>query len=220
MTIDEIKLLSVEPEVFAGEEYRSLVKKSEVWGRELTFRRGETYLLEAASGTGKSSLCAYIYGLRTDYSGEILLGGSQAKSLSINQWCDIRKSMIAYMPQEPELFADLTTMENIMVKNRLTDFKSEREIMEMLEFMGIDNKKTSPAGRLSIGQQQRVSLVRALCQPFAFLLADEPVSHLDETNNRLTAQLIAREIKSRNAGAIITSVGNRLMMSADHIIKM
>ena len=63
-----------------------------------------------------------------------------------------------------------------------------------------------------MGQQQRLAIVRALCQPFDFILLDEPVSHLDAENNAIAAEIIAEEASRQGAGIISTSVGNHLML--------
>lgn len=211
--IEKIELRGVVPQVFDNEESREAMHSSEVWASELIFRRGGRYMVEAPSGTGKSSLCSFIFGLRTDYRGEIFFDGEDSRRLDINGWCSLRRTALAYLPQESGLFPEITVMENIMLKNRLTNHKTQEQIMEMLDAMDIAWKADSLARLLSIGQQQRVALVRALCQPFDFLLADEPVSHLDEINNARAAALIDREVKANGAGAIITSVGNRLSLS-------
>lgn len=210
--IETIKLEGVCPEIFAVPGSGHSVEGSEVWRRNLTFRRGERYLVEAASGTGKSSLCAFLFGARRDFEGRILFDEEDTAHYSIEKWCDIRRDNIAYLPQEVGLFPEITVMENIMIKNRLTGYKSHTEIMEMLEIFGLTVKVHSPARLLSIGQQQRVAIIRALCQPFDFLLVDEPVSHLDAANNAIASKLIDHELKEREAGIIVTSVGNRLML--------
>ena len=193
---------------------------SEVWLQDVTLQRGKRYLISAESGTGKSSLCSYIYGYRQDYSGQIAFDGSDIGSLSIAQWCDIRLRHIAYLPQDMRLFGELTAMENVELKNRLTGFKSREEIKQLFETMGIADKLDSLAGKLSIGQQQRVAIIRTLCQPCDFILLDEPVSHLDEENNRIVADLITREATSQGAGIIATSVGNHLKMDDATIIHL
>lgn len=212
--INEITLRHALPRVFRGSEAEAPVKDSEVWLRpELTFRRPEAYIIEAESGTGKSSLCSYIYGARTDYDGEILFDGVSVRGFSIEKWCELRREALAYLPQEMRLFAELSVMDNIMVKNRLTDYRTEDQILAMLERMELKHKAGEPAGRLSVGQQQRVAIVRALCQPFDFLLVDEPVSHLDARNNATVARMIAEEARARSASVIATSVGNKLTLS-------
>lgn len=194
--------------------------ESEVWCRDITFERGKRYLVAAHSGTGKSSLCSYLYGYRNDYSGSIKFGSTDITSLNIAQWCEVRCRHLAYLPQEMRLFPELTAMENVELKNRLTGYRSKADITQMFERLGIPEKKDQLMAHLSIGQQQRVAIIRTLCQPFDFILLDEPVSHLDETNNRLAATLVAEEAARQGAGIIATSVGNDVMITIDKGYKL
>jgi len=209
--MEQIALNNTLPRVFAGQEGIH----SDVWLQEIAMERGKRYLVSAESGTGKSSLCSYIYGYRQDYSGQILFDGQDILTLTVLQWCDIRQRHIAYLPQEMRLFDELTAMENVELKNRLTGFKSRDEILRLFDAMGIADKVDSLAGKLSIGQQQRVAIIRTLCQPCDFILLDEPVSHLDDENNRIVADLIEQEAKRQGAGVIATSVGNHLQMDVE-----
>lgn len=218
--IDSIILNNVLPRVFAGSENEPPVKGSQVWLHKLEFRQSQSYLIEAESGTGKSSLCSFIYGNRGDYSGEILFDGVNVKSFSIARWSELRTHALALLPQEMRLFPELTVLENIQIKNRLTDYKTEGEILEMLRRLEISEKVHQQAAYLSVGQQQRVAIVRALCQPMDFLILDEPVSHLDERNNEIVAQLIQEEASAQNAGIIATSVGNKINISFDEVISL
>lgn len=221
MMTELIELKSVLPRVFRGSEKEAPVKDSELWLRDaVTFRRGNNYIIEAESGTGKSSLCAFIYGSRRDYDGRILFDGRDAAGFSIDRWCELRRRSLAYLPQEMRLFPELTVMENVMIKNRLTDFRSEAEISALLSRLEVEGKVFEPAGRLSVGQQQRVAIVRALCQPFDFLLIDEPVSHLDVRNNLAVASLIAEEAGRQGAAVIATSVGNKIRLEEFELIRL
>lgn len=216
--IDTITLATVLPRVFAGQEHEGHVAASEVWLRETVFTRPGRYMVEAESGTGKSSMCSFIYGSRRDFNGTILFNGRDTSTLSADEWCVIRRRHLALLPQELRLFPELTVMENILIKNRLTDRCSGSEIAAMLDLLGIAGKSREPAGRLSVGQQQRVALVRALCQPFDFLILDEPVSHLDVRNNATAAALVERVASANEAAVITTSVGNPLALDdAVHI---
>lgn len=216
MKIEEIKLRDALPKVFARES----LPASGVWKTTLTLRRGDRYLIEAASGAGKSSLCAFIFGSRADYNGEILFNGSDIRDLSISQWQEIRRRNIAYLPQELSLFPELTAWENIQLKNRLTDFASDRQVEAWLGALGIADRRDYPCGRMSIGQQQRVAIIRSICQPFDFILLDEPVSHLDPDNNRIAAGIIAEEADRQGAAVISTSVGNPLLLDNAQQIKL
>lgn len=203
--IDSIEFKGVVPDVFAGHSLNS-----GIWDAGVTLTRPGRWLIKAASGTGKSSLCSFIYGSRTDYSGTLLIGGLDARTFGPDRWCELRRRHLAFLPQDMALFAELSVLDNIEVKNRLTGYKSPQEIMDMLRRLGVDDKARELAGRLSLGQQQRVAVVRALCQPFDFLLLDEPVSHLDSVNNTAVSSLITEEVGRQGAGLIVTSVGNDL----------
>lgn len=196
------------PRVFVNEN----IPESDVWNEELTLYRGNNYLIEAASGGGKSSMCAYVYGARVDYEGELSFNGKDTRGFSIAEWQEIRRRHIAYLPQELDLFPELTAWENIQLKNTLTNHFGDKDIERMLDELGIASRRDYPAGRMSIGQQQRVAIIRSLCQPFDFILLDEPVSHLDEGNNRIVAGMIAREAERQGAAVISTSVGNPLLL--------
>ena len=203
------------PSIFNG---RTLA--SEVWQSELSFEKGRNYLVSAESGSGKSSLCSYIYGYRSDYSGKITFDDNDISRVDVSRWCELRQRHLAYLPQELRLFPELTAMENVELKNDLTGAKSRKEIEDMFALLGISDKVDVRAAFLSIGQQQRVAIIRALCQPFDFILLDEPVSHLDEMNNRLAAKLIAEEAASQGAGIISTSVGNNVLINVDTEYKL
>ena len=218
--IDEITLASLLPDVFAGMEHEEPVKSSEVWLKELRFSRPGFYMVEAESGAGKSSLCSFIYGSRGDYRGDILFDGRTVRQIGAGEWCQMRQRALAYLPQELMLFPELSVIDNIEIKNRLTRHKSQRWIMEALDTLGIASKADKPAAQLSVGQQQRVAIVRALCQPFNFLLLDEPVSHLDERNNAAVAAFIAEEAHSNHAAVIATSVGNKIQLPFTTTVKL
>lgn len=204
--MEKIELNNTLPKVFAGRE----PVPSDVWQCNLAFERGKHYLIVAESGTGKSSLCAYLYGYRVDYMGTMRFDGRDIRTLTIPEWCDVRQQHIAYLPQELRLFPELTALENVQLKNRLTSHKTEKEIRDWFEALGIPDKIGSPVAKLSIGQQQRVAIIRTLCQPAEFILLDEPVSHLDDTNNRIVADLVMAEANRQGASIVATSVGNHL----------
>ncbi len=218
--IETITLKSPLPDAFAGMEKDEPVRSSQVWLSHISFSRPGFYMVEAESGAGKSSLCSFIYGSRGDYSGDILFDGESVRRLSVDHWCALRQRSLAYLPQELMLFPELSVIDNIEIKNRLTGHKSRRWILDTLDLLGIADKVERPAAQLSVGQQQRVAIVRALCQPFDFLLLDEPVSHLDERNNRAVASLVADEARANGAAVIATSVGNKIQLPFTATIKL
>lgn len=180
---------------------------SDIWHQDITLKRGEIYLISAASGSGKSSLCSYIYGHRNDYQGIICFDNLNISLLKPTQWTRIRQQNISILWQDLRLFPELTAYENIALKNSLTGFKKRKQIEHWFDQLNIADKLHSKASHMSFGQLQRVALIRALVQPFDFLLADEPISHLDETNAKIVGDLISSEAKQRGATILITSIG-------------
>lgn len=207
--METIKLDKVIPEVFASEP----PENSEVWLRDVELRRGETILVEARSGAGKTSLAAFLMGLRNDYRGRILYDGRDSKTFNDDERAELRSKKIAYLPQNLDLFADLTARENILAKRELSSDGGLTDIEGGAEKLGVRQWLDKISGKLSVGQNQRIALLRALAQPFDFLILDEPVSHLDETNNRAAAALVAETARESGAGVIVLSVGNRLNLN-------
>ena len=206
--MNRIVLQNMLPVVFS--EIQDL--HSDIWNKEVVFEKKKSYLIKAVSGTGKSSLCSYIYGYRADFSGSLLFDQAELRKLNPKNWDAIRNRELSLLFQELRLFPELTAWENVCLKNQLTDFKTHAEIKELFEQLGVWEQKNQLIGKMSWGQQQRVAIIRSLCQPFDFILLDEPVSHLDDENARIIARLIEQEITCREAGLIVTSIGKDLPM--------
>lgn len=178
-----------------------------VWKSECTVSSGEYLLVQAPSGTGKTTLVSLLYGLRNDYSGTVSIDGTDIRRISLNDWAALRRQKLSAVFQDMRLFGQLTALENIQLKNNLTGVLTEQEIRQMAEMLGVDHRLNQSCGTLSLGQQQRVAIIRALAQPFELLLLDEPFSHLDDTNAGIAAQLITDHCTRRSAGLMLTSLG-------------
>ena len=214
--MNTIKLKGVVPEIFASNKELH----SDVWLSDVEFEQGKRYLIKADSGTGKSSLLSYIYGQRGDYRGDIMFNDQNIQTLSSHDWCMVRQSMLSILFQDLKLFGELTALENVEIKNRLTKTQTSRVIKGWFEELGIADKLNSRADHLSYGQQQRVALIRALCQPFNFLLLDEPISHLDDRNGEVMRDIIIREATRQGAGIIATSIGKHMDMEYNKILSL
>ena len=214
--MNRIHLRQTLPQVFADRDAIT----SDVWHRDITFHKGKRYLIEAASGTGKSSLCSYVYGYRNDYQGIINFDELNIRSLSVNDWTDIRKHSLSMLFQDLRIFTELTALENVQLKNNLTGYKKKKEVLAYFEQLGIADKINVKVGKLSFGQQQRVAFIRALCQPFDFLFLDEPISHLDNDNSRIMGEIITAEVERQGAGVIATSIGKHIDLPYDHIFQL
>lgn len=214
--METIRLNNLVPHVFA----QSGDLGSAVWQRDVTFHKGHLYLVEAESGKGKSTFCSYLLGYRHDYSGELYFDDRLASRLRVADWVAIRQTHVSHLFQELRLFPELTAMENVEIKNKLTGFKSPKEIENWFERLGIADKRDSKIGLMSFGQQQRVALIRALAQPFDFLLADEPISHLDDNNSKVMGGLLVEEARKQGAGVIITSIGKHMALDYDKTLSL
>jgi len=194
---------------------------SEVWEADsLLLEQGLSYVVEAPSGKGKTSLLSVIYGIRKDYRGQGFLDDRELGSFSTREWSQIRKSKLSFIFQGLELFDDLTALENIQLKNKMTSYYPDQRLMEMARKLEIDPYLNRKTGILSFGQQQRVAIIRALCQPFEFLLADECFSHLDKENSLTAYQLLREECEVRQAGLILTSLNKSDLADADVSLKL
>lgn len=182
------------------------MSESEIAGSDIymkpkvVFERGKKYMVCAQSGHGKSSLLNFIYGSNLCFDGKITYHNTVSDPFLF------RRDKLSYVFQDLCLFNELTALENVQLKNNLTHYKSDHEIITMLERLLPSEKKNQPVGTLSLGQRQRVAVVRALCQPFEFLMLDEPFSHIDHSNAMMVAELITEEVNRQGAGLIVTAL--------------
>ncbi len=211
-----ISLNNTVPEVFAGRTDL----ESDIWRKQVQFEKGKVYLVEAGSGTGKSSLLSYIYGFRRDYQGDILFDDTNINLFSIKMWTELRKKTLSLLWQELRLFPELSAWENVIIKNNITKFQNKKTIVSWFQQLGVEDKMDTIVDKMSFGQQQRVALIRALCQPFDFIFVDEPISHLDSLNANVMAEIILAEAKRQGAAVVVTSIGKRLDIEYEHIFNL
>ena len=127
--MEKIVFNDVLPHVFASRN--DLV--SEIWRQDVTFEKGHLYLVEAASGKGKSTFCSYAIGYRHDYTGRISFDNKDTKTLKTADWVDIRGRHVSHLFQELRLFPELTAYENVEIKNKLTHFKTAKRLTSGLK---------------------------------------------------------------------------------------
>ncbi len=214
--MNTIELNGTLPLVFAGRD--GIV--SDVWNKNVVLERGKLYLIVANSGTGKSSLCSYIIGYRKDYKGVISFDGKDIRRLRVSEWVELRKAHISHLFQELRLFPELTAMENVQIKNKLTGFKSKEQICQWFEALQIVDRMDTKVKFMSFGQQQRVAMLRALAQPFDFILVDEPTSHLDEGNSSIMGDIMMEEARRQGAGVVVTSIGKHIQLNYDKTFRL
>lgn len=208
----QIELKNIKPTYMSDTE----ISASDIYLQEnVLFKKGEKYLIKANSGHGKTSILNFIYGSSTNFDGQI-----KYNKITYQNIFDLRKTKISYVFQDFKLFPDLTVFENIQLKNTLTNYKTVEEINILIKKVLLEHKKDSLVKKLSLGQKQRVAILRALCQPFDFLLLDEPYSHLDKENINIISTIIIHEINNQNAGLIMTSLDETNVYNFDEVLNL
>ncbi len=196
-----IELNNIKPNYMSEAE----ISASDIYlQKSILFEKEKLYLIKAGSGRGKTSLLNFIYGMNLNYSGTI----RYPMHSSFMSFFDLRKDKLSYMFQDFKLFQNLTTFENIKIKNSITNHKTDREIIELITKVGLKDKINTEITKLSLGQRQRIALIRAVCQPFDFILMDEPFSHLDNENIKIATEIINTELNKNRAGLILCTLEN------------
>lgn len=187
----------------------------QLWGNSYHFKKGEHLLLVAKSGKGKTTLTHILAGIRNDFKGSFYFNDKNSSSFDATDWADLRRENLSFIFQDLQLFDALTVEENLLVKNELKPTFSKEQLLFYMNQLGIADKKHSLCKNISLGQQQRVAIIRALCQPFDWLIMDEPFSHLDNDATKKAFSLILNRVKTLQAGFILTSLEDELPFSFD-----
>ena len=209
-----IELSQVIPEPIPKE----MIERSEVWATQLKIEPQSFNLISAHSGKGKSTLLHLLYGLRKDYSGEVLIDGENIQKKNATYWTPLRKQKIALLFQELRLFPKLSARENIELIPEVNPRGPSK--LEMAKQLGMANFLNKSVETLSFGQRQRIALIRTLCKPFNLLLLDEPFSHLDQENINLASSLINDIARGNQATVIITSLGEAPPLPFDRTLSL
>ncbi len=192
---------------------------SEVWDRDIAIESGQNAYVYSVSGKGKSSLINILYGNHRDFSGRIAYDGRDVATFTQKEWSDIRRDRISIVFQDLKLFENLSALDNIRIKADLTG-SDIGDALEMADTLGIRERMDRPCGSLSLGERQRLAIIRAMCQPFSLLLLDEPLSHLDEANGDTAFQLIRQQCEERRAGFIMTGLLRLDEECFDHVLAL
>lgn len=172
---------------------------------------GETLLITGNSGKGKTTLLHLIGGLLRPQKGEIFIGESNISLLSDKKLDQFRGKNIGLVLQQAHFVASLNVLDNVVLASWLaTGTKATDKAKLLLKELDLEDQQYKMPAALSMGQQQRVSIARALINEPKLLLADEPTSSLDDENAFKVADLLAQLSKEYKASLMIVTHDHRL----------
>jgi ABC-type lipoprotein export system ATPase subunit len=153
--------------------------------------KGEQLLLLGASGVGKTTLLHLLGGLLRPTNGEVSINGQNLAVLKGTQLDHFRGRNIGIIFQQPHFLRALTVLENIILAQQLAGLKVDKSLIySFLDHLNMGHQRDVKTDRLSVGEQQRVGIIRALINRPAVVLADEPTSALDDANCQEVIRLL------------------------------
>ena len=184
----------------------------------LTVPEGEWLAIVGSSGSGKTTLMNMIGCMDTPSKGSVKLEGRKLEDLNATQLADVRKNLIGLVFQKFYLVPHLTAVENVMVAQYYHSVVDEKQAMEALEKVGLKDRAHHLPGQLSGGEQQRVSIGRALINSPTVILADEPTGNLDSKNSQEIMNLLRLSNEKYHQTLIIITHDEEIANQARHLI--
>ncbi len=190
-------------------------------GVSFSMRRGEFGAVVGASGSGKSTLLNCIGGLDKADFGKVLINDKDIFAMGENERTVFRRQNIGFVFQAFHLIPELNVEQNIIFPLLLDYRKPDKErVEEMLEVLGLENRRRHLPGQLSGGQQQRVAIGRGLIMRPALVLADEPTGNLDSRSSRDVMDLLCKASCHYQQTVLMITHNMNLTLSADRVFQV
>jgi putative ABC transport system ATP-binding protein len=219
-TMPLLKLEKVEKIYIAGKVQVHALK-----GVDLEVEKGEIIALVGPSGSGKTTLLNIIGCIDKPTSGKVIMEDILLNEKSPDELANLRRYYFGFIFQSFNLIPVLNVYENVEIAlnlkyPRLSKREKERKIFEILELVGLKDKKDAKPLELSGGEQQRVSIARALVKDPEFVLADEPTANLDSETGKNIVHLMKELNEKRGVTFIFSTHDPLIMQYAKRIIKL
>ena len=190
-------------------------------GVSLSVRQGEFLAIVGKSGSGKSTLLHMLGGLDRPTSGKVMIEQKDISSMDKDELTIFRRRKIGFVFQNYNLLPLMNVYENIVLPIKLDGIRPQkRHVNEIIEMLGLGDKKSAMPSQLSGGQQQRVALARALAAKPAIVLADEPTGNLDSRTSQDVLGLIKTSSERFGQTVVMITHNTEIAQMAGRIIRM
>lgn len=189
----------------------------------LAIKPGTLTIIKGESGTGKTTLLNILGTLDKPCSGQVKIFGIDVTKQRDRENDVLRKTKIGFIFQAVALVSTMTAYENVEFMLRVADkydVNSEKQILQLFEQVGLENRVNHMISELSGGEQQRVAIVRGLIHDPLIIFADEPTAELDKNMSEKIVGWFMMLAKQKNKTIIMTTHDSNLMQHADQIIEL
>ena len=204
-------------------EVRKIYKMGEIEiaaadGIDFTINKGEFAVVVGPSGAGKTTVLNILGGMDTATSGEVWIDGADVASYNARQLTAYRRADIGFVFQFYNLIPNLTALENVELALQIC--KNPLDAATVLQDVGLGDRLNNFPAQLSGGEQQRVSIARALAKNPKLLLCDEPTGALDYNTGKAILKLLQDTCRERGMTVILITHNSAITPMADRVIKM
>ncbi|MBM7616717.1 putative ABC transport system ATP-binding protein [Weissella uvarum] len=196
-------------------------KESEVRANDdisFDINRGELTIIVGASGAGKSTLLNILGGMDFNTHGKVIVDGTNISEYNERERTTYRRTEVGFVFQFYNLIENLTAQENVEMASQLVEHPMDA--VEALEKVSLDKRKDNFPAQMSGGEQQRVSIARAMAKNPGLLLADEPTGALDYNTGKQVLQMFQDYVRESGKNAIIVTHNGMIKPMADHVIEI
>ena len=205
--------LNVVKEYVSGE-----LKVKAIKGINFSINKGELVVILGQSGAGKSTLLNLIGGMDYVTEGSLIVGGNDIAKYSTKELINYRRNNIGFVFQFYNLMPNLTAKENVELACELK--KDALDPITVLKSVGLGDKIDNFPAQLSGGEQQRVSIARAIAKNADIILCDEPTGALDYETGKEILALLAKQAREDKKTVIIVTHNSALSQMCDHLIRV
>ena len=181
---------------------------------------GQQMALQGSSGSGKTTFLNLIAGILQADAGDVIIAGNNLSQLSESARDGVRANTLGYVFQTFNLLQGYTALENVLLGMMFGPGADRARAVELLERVGLKDRMHYRPRQLSVGQQQRVAVARALANKPKLVLADEPTGNLDHRNAKEALELIRQVCKDSGSALLLVSHDREVLAQFEHVAEL